>query len=100
MPAPLEAPALRTLMDFAAWLLLGGLMSWTRPLAHRLFAGWFGPVGAAALFYACDAQDRTGIGSLWPVVSLAAAASVVAHGITATHLSVFLRRSRERADTP
>ncbi|NPD70216.1 sodium:proton antiporter [Lichenicola cladoniae] len=81
-----------------AWLLLGGLMSWTRPFSHRLFAGWFGPVGAAALFYACDAQGATGIGALWPVVSLAAAASVVAHGITGTHLSVFLGRSRQRGN--
>ncbi len=79
-----------------AWLLLGGLMSWTRPLSHRLFAGWFGPIGAAALFYACGAQDMTGIGGLWPVVSLAAAASVVAHGVTGTYLSVFLGRSRQR----
>ena len=65
-------------------------MSWTRPLSNRLFAGWFGPIGAAALFYACEAQDRLWIFSIWPVVSLAVAASVVAHGITATHFSLFL----------
>ena len=82
-----------------AWLLLGSLMSWTRPFSQRLFAGWFGPVGAAALFYACDAQDMTGIGTLWPVVSLAAAASVVAHGVTGTHLSLFLGRAQKREDT-
>ncbi len=81
-----------------AWVMLGGLMPWTRLLSHRLFAGRFGPIGAAALFYACDAQDVTGIGALWPVVSLAAAASVVAHGITGTHLSVFLGRTRQRED--
>ncbi|WP_419729646.1 cation:proton antiporter [Lichenicola sp.] len=98
--APVFVVCILLFRRLPAWIALGGLMAWTRPLSHRLFAGWFGPVGAAALFYACDAQDRTGIGSLWPVVSLAAAASVVAHGITATHLSVFLRRSRERADTP
>ena len=81
-----------------AWVILVGMMLWTRPLSHRLFAGWFGPVGAAAPFYACDAQDMTGIGMRWPVVSLAAVASVVAHGITGTHLSVFLGRSRQRGD--
>ncbi len=83
-----------------AWLLIGGFMSWTRPLWHRLFAGWFGPVGAAALFYACDAQDMTGIDTLWPVVSLAAGASVVAHGTTATHLSLFLGGTRRDDRTP
>ena len=81
-----------------AWVMLGGLMPWTRLLSHRLFAGWFGPIGTAALFYDGDAQDVAGIGVLWPVVSLAAAASVVAHGITGTHLSVFLGRTRQRED--
>ena len=86
------AVSILLLRRLPAWLLLGSLMSWTRPLSHRLFAGSFGPIGAAALFYACDAQDRLGIASLWPVVSLAVAASVVAHGITATHFSLFLGR--------
>ena len=98
--APVFALCILLFRRLPAWLLLGGLMSWTRPLSHRLFAGWFGPIGAAALFYACDAQEVTGIGALWPVVSLAAAASVVAHGITGTHLSAFLGRSRQRHDTP
>lgn len=90
------AASILLLRRLPAWLLLGGLMSWTRPLSYRLFAGWFGPIGAAALFYACDAQDRLGIASIWPVVSLAVAASVVAHGITATHFSLFLRRRETR----
>ena len=98
--APAFAVCILLFRRMPAWLLLGGLMSWTRPLWHRLFAGWFGPVGAAALFYACDAQDMTGIDTLWPVVSLAAAASVVAHGTTATHLSLFLRGTRENGPIP
>lgn len=80
-----------------AWLLLRRWMPWTRPLPQALFAGWFGPVGAAALFYACDAQAQTGIGAIWPAVSLAAAASVFAHGITGTHLSALLGRVRQVA---
>jgi NhaP-type Na+/H+ or K+/H+ antiporter len=79
-----------------AWLLLRRWMPWTRPLSHALFTGWFGPVGAAALFYATAAQQQTGIAALWPAVSLAAAASVVAHGITGTHLSALLGRRRQR----
>ena len=80
-----------------AWLLLRPLMPWTRPLPQALFAGWFGPIGAAALFYALDAQDLTGLTNLWPIVSLAATASVVAHGVTGTHLSALLGTLRERA---
>ncbi len=97
-PGVAYAVSIILLRRMPAWLLLGGLMSWTRPVSYRLFAGWFGPIGAAALFYACDAQDRTGIRSLWPVVSLAVAASVLAHGITATHFSLLLglRRTKNR----
>lgn len=78
-----------------AWLLLRRWMPWTQPLPQALFAGWFGPVGAAALFYACDAQARTGVAAIWPAVSLAAAASVLAHGVTGTHLSALLGRVRQ-----
>ena len=96
--APAFATGILLLRRIPAWLLLRPLMPWTRPLSQALFAGWFGPVGAAALFYACDAQDRTGLTDLWPIVSLAAAASVVAHGITGTHLSLFLGRARARQE--
>ena len=95
-PGLLFALGILLLRRLPAWLLLHRLMPWTRPLPQALFAGWFGPVGAAALFYACDAQDLTGIGAIWPIVSLAAAASVVAHGISGTHLSRLLGRVGER----
>jgi NhaP-type Na+/H+ or K+/H+ antiporter len=83
-----------------AWLLLGRFMPWARHLPENLFAGWFGPVGAAAIFYVLEAKDMTGLDVLWPIVSLAAFASVVAHGVTGTHLSALLglrvaARSRE-----
>jgi NhaP-type Na+/H+ or K+/H+ antiporter len=73
-----------------AWLLLGRFMPWARPLPENLFAGWFGPVGAAAIFYALEAKDMTGLAELWPIVSLAVSASVVAHGVTGTHFSALL----------
>ena len=79
-----------------AWLLLRRWMPWAHPPSHALFVGWFGPVGAAALFYACEAEDITGIKELWPIVSLAAVSSVVLHGVTGTHLSALLGRVRER----
>ena len=81
-----------------AWLMLHRLMPWTRASRDALFAGWFGPVGTAAIFYACMAQDMTGNQDLWPIVSLAAAASIVAHGVTGTHLSIWLGRTRDAED--
>ncbi|WP_171189069.1 cation:proton antiporter [Alienimonas chondri] len=47
----------------------------------RLFAGWFGPIGAAALYYAAVYHDE--LSALWPTVTLAVTASVLAHGATA-----------------
>ncbi len=79
-----------------AWLLLGRFMPWTRSLPNALFAGWFGPVGAAALFYAVEIQDRTGLHSAWPAISLAVGASVVAHGITGTPLTQLFGWLRSR----
>ena len=88
--APAFAAGVLLLRRIPAWLLLGRFMPWARSLPENLFAGWFGPVGAAALFYALEAQDLTGRDDLWPIVSLAAMASVVAHGLTGTHLSALL----------
>ncbi len=59
-------------------------MPWTRSVRSALFAGWFGPIGAAALFYAMLIQDETGSAALWPAISLAIGASVLAHGVTGT----------------
>ena len=70
-----------------AWLLLGRLMPWTRPVGNAVFAGWFGPIGAAALFYAMLIQDETGSAQLWPFISLAIGASVLAHGVSATPIT-------------
>jgi len=39
-----------------AWLLLRRFMPWARSVPENLFAGWFGPVGPAALFYALEAR--------------------------------------------
>lgn len=70
-----------------AWLLLRRWLPWNRDIRSALFAGWFGPIGAAALFYAMLIQDETGSAALWPYISLAIGASVLAHGITGTPLT-------------
>jgi NhaP-type Na+/H+ or K+/H+ antiporter len=61
------------------------------PLGGRakdvLFLGWFGPIGAAALYYAAYALRETGIEEVWVVGSLVICASVVVHGVSATPLT-------------
>ena len=52
-----------------------------------LFLGWFGPVGAAALYYAAFSLRETGIEKVWTIGSLVICASVLVHGVTATPLT-------------
>ena len=81
------AAAILLLRRLPAWVLLRRWMPWCRPIRSAAFAGWFGPIGAAALFYAMMIQDETGSAALWPMISLAIGSSVVVHGITATPLT-------------
>ena len=68
------------------WVWLAGrfvpglLPALTAP-RDRLFAGWFGPIGVAALYYA--AEFAADLPALWPAVSLTVAASTLVHGATA-----------------
>ena len=89
------AAAVLFLRRIPAWLLLRRWMPWNRDVRSALFAGWFGPIGAAALFYAMLVQDETGSTALWPFITLAIAASVLAHGISGTPLTRMFG-----ADTP
>ena len=89
------AAGILVLRRLPAWLLLSQLMPWTKPLRSAVFAGWFGPIGAAALFYAMLIQDETGSAQLWPYISLAIGASVLAHGVSATPLTRLFGNSRE-----
>ena len=52
-----------------------------------LFAGWFGPVGVAAFYYAQFSMIETGMEELWPIVSMVICASIILHGVTATYFT-------------
>lgn len=71
------------------------------PIRHRmdtLFAGWFGPIGVAALFYASLVLGRTGNQTVWEVGSLVVFASLVVHGVSATPLTGLYGRRRSDRD--
>ncbi|WP_121742718.1 cation:proton antiporter domain-containing protein [Natronorubrum halophilum] len=70
-----------------AWLVLGRFVRPLRSRSDALFAGWFGPIGVAALLYATVSVRETGSDIGWVVASLVIAASIVAHGATATPLT-------------
>lgn len=75
------------------WLLLRPLMPAVETRAEAGFLGWFGPVRIASIYYALLVQDRTGLGEIWPIASLVVAASILAHGVTATPLTALAGRS-------
>jgi sodium/hydrogen antiporter len=60
-----------------------------------LFLGWFGPIGAAALYYAAFSFRETGIEEAWVVGSLIISASVLVHGVSATPLTTLYGRLPE-----
>lgn len=83
------------------------LLALARPLrlqvAEAVFLGWFGPVGAAALFYLAEQRILGDVGdTVWAAGTLLVAASTVAHGVTAAPGRWWLVRrleARRRADT-
>ncbi|CAN5733869.1 hypothetical protein BH18ACT11_BH18ACT11_11740 [soil metagenome] len=80
--------AVLLLRRLPAVLALRRLLGPLRPKGKDvLFLGWFGPVGAAALYYAAFSLRETGIEAAWTVRSLVICASVLVHGVTATPLT-------------
>jgi NhaP-type Na+/H+ or K+/H+ antiporter len=72
--------------------LLGPLRGKTKDV---LFLGWFGPVGAAALYYAAFSFRETSIEVVWTVGSLVICASLLVHGVSATPLTKLYGRLPE-----
>ena len=72
-------------------LLVGGKLAATTRGKDVFFVGWFGPLGASALYYGAY-SDARGASTLWPLVTLAVLSSLIAHGVTATPLSRWMSR--------
>ena len=61
-----------------------------------LFLGWFGPIGAAALFYAALSLEEVGAEEVWVVGSLVICASLLVHGVTAAPFTRLYGRHAEK----
>ena len=81
------ALAVLLLRRLPAVLVLSPFLGQVKETRDVLFLGWFGPIGAAALYYATFSLHETGIEEVWVVGSLVICASVVAHGISSTPLT-------------
>lgn len=75
-------------------LLLAPLLRPVQGLPSAIFAGWFGPIGIAALFYATLAVERLGDHQAFVVVTAIVTGSVVAHGLSDTVGAKWLGRAR------
>ena len=79
--------AILLLRRIPALLLCHRLIKPTKAIPETLFFGWFGPIGAAAIYYAGYSMRETGIEEVWLVCSLMICASIVAHGFSAVPLT-------------
>ncbi len=83
----LLAAAVLLLRRLPAMVALTPFVSPLQARRDTLFAGWFGPVGVAAVFYAMLVLRHTGNDIAWTVGSLVVCASVLVHGISAAPLA-------------
>ena len=79
--------AVLALRRLPALLLLRPLLPALRARKDILFAGWFGPIGVGALYYAELAQRELGDPAVWNVVTLLVVGSLLAHGLSAATLT-------------
>jgi NhaP-type Na+/H+ or K+/H+ antiporter len=63
-----------------------------------LFLGWFGPIGAAALFYATLSLEEVGAEEVWVVGSLIICSSLLAHGVTAAPFTRLYGKHAEKEE--
>lgn len=82
--------------ETSALLLLAKGLDSLRARANVWFAGWFGPVGVAAIYYATIATRAAPSREPWVLGSLVVAASISAHGATSTPLTRLYGRHADR----
>ena len=87
--------AVLALRRLPAWLLLAPLTPIYRRAEERVFAGWFGPIGVAAIFYATLAAREADASLAVPVTSAVVVASIFVHGLTSTPLGRRLHRAED-----
>jgi NhaP-type Na+/H+ or K+/H+ antiporter len=78
--------------------MIFALQGFLDPLDRRestLFAGWFGPIGIAAVFYAALSVQHTGTHTGWIVGTLIVTGSILVHGASAVPATLAYGRLSE-----
>jgi sodium/hydrogen antiporter len=86
------AAGMLLLRRLPALLLLRPAIPELRRLPDALFAGWFGPMAVAALYYAALSERHVEEPVVWSAVTLVVCASVVLHGMTAAPFTQWYAR--------
>lgn len=84
---PLLAVMILVLRRLPALLALRSLLPLLQKPSAALFAGWFGPIGVSALFYAMLSLKKTSLEEVWVTASLVICVSIFAYGLTAVPLT-------------
>jgi len=80
------------------WMVLRSFTPEMRRPHEAAFLGWFGPVGISTVFYVLILQHEAGLDQLWPVASMVVVASILLHGISATPLTHWAGRYRDKSE--
>jgi NhaP-type Na+/H+ or K+/H+ antiporter len=75
-----------------ALLVTGRWIGQIKSFPDRLLAGWFGPIGVAAIYYATYAVRQTQHQNMWVVTSLVIFVSLVVYGISDVPLTSWYGR--------
>lgn len=95
---PLFTVAILVLRRLPWLLLLRRPLGLSRPDA--VFAGWFGPVGVAALFYLSMVQEDTAVSeTVWAAGIMVIVASTFLHGVTAAPGRRWYARHRDASSS-
>jgi sodium/hydrogen antiporter len=97
-PGIVLALAVLMLRRLPALMLMHSFIPEYKGRREAAFAGWFGPLGAAALFYAAYAHEHTGLAEPWVIGTLVITASILIHGATGTTFTIWYGRARLRAE--
>jgi NhaP-type Na+/H+ or K+/H+ antiporter len=76
-----------------AVLLTGRWVPLLKNRSDRLFAGWFGPIAVAAMYYIALARRELGAAWVWDYGMLIVLSSIVVHGLTALPVSGWYHRN-------
>lgn len=90
------AAAVVLLRRLPVFYLLSARISPIKRPDEALFAGWFGPLGVAAMFYAMLSMRKIDQPQVWVITGAVVAASILVHGITATPLTHRFGRRRPK----